>query len=78
MRPLVFGSAATDFGMARDIDILLVYPAGDVLRAHETAALLRNQSPDFDVLALSVEELEGVAFAEPEHDLRALPIEWHW
>lgn len=76
MRLFVFGSALSDFGAARDVDILLVYPAGDVLRAHETAVAIRNHSPDLDVLALNDKELDGLTFTKPEHDLRTLPVEW--
>lgn len=76
MRILVFGSAVSAVSTARDIDILLIYRRGDVLRAHETAVAIRDHSPELDVLALSEMELEAITFANPEHDLRTLPVAW--
>lgn len=68
-----FGSALVDRRRARDLDILLIYPDGDLEVAHRVANQIRNTTPNglVDVLAMSRTEERATAFVASE---RARPL----
>jgi hypothetical protein len=71
----LFGSSLVDPSRARDVDILLVYPDGDIWGAHELADKLRavDVIPPYEVLALSRSEEHETGFIHGENAIRLWP-----
>lgn len=68
----LFGSSCWDRTAANDIDVLLVYPNGQLDQANLLAQSIRNAATSllFDVLALSASEERELAFAQTERAFR--------
>ena len=71
----LFGSSLVDPSRARDVDILLVYPDGEVSSAHELADAIRavDVIPPYDVLALSRSEERETGFIQGENAIQFWP-----
>jgi hypothetical protein len=68
----LFGSSCRDHTTANDIDVLLVYPNGQLHQSSLLAESVRDAATPlmFDVLALSVNEERELAFIQTERASR--------
>lgn len=71
----LFGSSLVDPSRARDVDILLVYPDGEVSGAHHLADAIRAAGaiPPYEVLALSRSEERETGFIRGEKAIQFWP-----
>jgi hypothetical protein len=70
--PKRLGSSCRGLAAARDVDVLLVYPNGQLHQANLLAESVRNAAAPliFDVLALSASEEHELAFIQTERASR--------
>jgi hypothetical protein len=68
----LFGSSCRSLTAASDVDVLLVYPNGQLHQANLLAESVRNAATPlmFDVLALSASEEHELAFIQTERASR--------
>lgn len=71
----LFGSFARGENFPADVDVLLVYPDGDLSRGHEVAETIRElpAAEIYDVIALSESEERELKFIESEHAIHIWP-----
>jgi predicted nucleotidyltransferase len=71
----IFGSWLRDSPSASDVDVLLVYPDGNLDSAHTLAETIRNlpTKETYDVLALSTVEEGELSFVASESAMRVWP-----
>ncbi|MGW4426025.1 nucleotidyltransferase domain-containing protein [Streptosporangium sp. NPDC004631] len=72
----LFGSSTGGKAFPSDVDLLLVYADGDLLRGHDLAETIRELPVGeiYDVLVLSDSEERELEFIESEHAIRIWPI----
>lgn len=77
MAIFLFGSSLSDKSSPSDVDVLVVYPDGELERAHNLAEAIRELPAVelFDVLAMSESEERELSFVQGEHARRIWPPE---
>jgi predicted nucleotidyltransferase len=71
----LFGSSTQNKTIPSDVDVLVVYPDGDLRRGHALAEAIREHSVTelYDVLALSKSEERELGFIDSERAIRIWP-----
>jgi predicted nucleotidyltransferase len=71
----LFGSSIRNKAFPSDIDVLVIYPDGDLRRGHNLAQAIRDLpvTEFYDVLALSKSEERELGFIDSEQAIRIWP-----